>query len=226
MSKYFLGTFVLIIVAVLISIPLKEDFPVVQYLVKPCIMISLILWFWTKTKNIPSIVKGPFTCALIFCLLGDIFLMFDGKIFFLLGLGAFLIGHLGYVWTYSLEMNPKDIRWGKSLIPLIILVVFNALLLVVIFSKLKDMTIPVLVYMAVISLMALMGYLRQGHVNALSFCLVLSGVILFVLSDASIALAKFAYPDWNLRYFTLLTYMVAQLSIVWGVAENILHPAE
>ena len=41
--------------------------------------------------------RGAFVVALVFSLIGDVFLMLPGERWFVFGLGSFLAGHLAYV---------------------------------------------------------------------------------------------------------------------------------
>jgi uncharacterized membrane protein YhhN len=91
--KGFTIFYLLVIIANLLFFTILTEYRMVS---KPLIMGSLIgFYIGTVTKQSPS-----FILAMIFALLGDIFLMIDGDDFFLLGLGSFLIMQIGYAFNF------------------------------------------------------------------------------------------------------------------------------
>src|SRR5689334_102478 len=67
-------------------------------LTKPLLVLSLIAHYILNT----SVRSNIFIFALLFCLTGDVLLMFVEKneLFFMGGLVAFLVGHILYIITY------------------------------------------------------------------------------------------------------------------------------
>ena len=63
---------------------------------KPMIMASLIGFYISSAKK----QSNAFLLAMIFALFGDIFLMFNGEEFFLIGLSCFLVMQLLYTITF------------------------------------------------------------------------------------------------------------------------------
>ncbi|WP_255067443.1 lysoplasmalogenase [Lacihabitans sp. LS3-19] len=174
---------------------------------KPLLMPLLMI------LAIQSGIKDKFLyIALFFSLLGDVFLMYSGQNYFMLGLGSFLIGHFAYILLFK-----KQFRFNliKSL-PFAI-----ATFLYFMFLKRgipNELFVAVTLYCSVITLMAIFAACRIS--NAKSYQIVLLGAILFVISDSLIAYNKF-YE--SLKYSSVLvmsTYGVAQYLIVTGWAKK------
>ena len=64
---------------------------------KPLMMPLLALWLWNTTPA--SRLRNGWLIGLAFSTLGDILLMFPGSLNFLLGLSAFLLAHVSYIWA-------------------------------------------------------------------------------------------------------------------------------
>ena len=146
--------------------------------------------------------------ALFFSLLGDIFLMFKGQTFFVLGLGSFLMAHLAYVVLFKTQFQ---FNLAKSL-PIALAIFFYF-----IFLKKEipdDLFIPVAVYCCVITWMAI--YAVGRNTSPKSYQFVLIGAILFVISDALIAFNKFHEPLKYSSLWVMGTYGLAQYLILSG----------
>jgi uncharacterized membrane protein YhhN len=62
---------------------------------------------------------------------------------------------------------------------------------------------------------------RYGKVSAPSYVWILMGAVLFVASDSILAINKFHHSIEYSRYLIMLTYMLAQYSIVRGAKYQI-----
>ena len=85
---------------------------------------------------------------------------------------------------------------------------------------LNDFRIPVLAYIFVISIMAILAGYRYRRVNLLSFRLICFGAIFFVISDAALAYMKFVEPYTFAGILIMSTYMIAQFLITLGTIER------
>jgi len=193
----------------------------VRYYFKPFIMIALMGYYRVQAQT----RSNTFVAALIFCWAGDVLLMFTGEIYFILGLVAFLIGHVFYIfsfrqfsWSTGLPLLPtQKVRYAFP----IILAVTG--LVVVLYPKLGALQIPVMVYALIIMLMAITALFRLGYTNSASFAWVFVGAILFMISDSSLAINKFHTPFFGASAVIMLTYVSAQFMIVEGVLK---HPTQ
>jgi uncharacterized membrane protein YhhN len=87
------------------------------------------------------------------------------------------------------------------------------------FPTLGDLKIPVSVYAATISfmlIMALKGYLTwENHARYY----ILIGAISFVTSDSLLAIDKFHSPIPNNSFWIMITYLLAQGFITFGILK-------
>jgi uncharacterized membrane protein YhhN len=141
--------------------------------------------------------------------------MFNGEEFFLIGLSCFLVMQLLYTITFLKDrVNDILLMIYRSLPILFISIAVIAYL----WNGLGEMRIPVSVYTAAISLMVISALIRRS--NMYWYFPVVIGVILFMISDALIAVSKFG-PSFNgIEYGVMATYMLAQYLIVRGMIEK------
>jgi uncharacterized membrane protein YhhN len=93
-------------------------------------------------------------------------------------------------------------------------------LIYLLYNNLDGMRLPVIIYTIVILTMLEAAINRYGKVNRLSFILVLTGAILFVISDSLIALNKFGFPFMFSGVAVMTTYIAAQYLIVAGILKQ------
>lgn len=189
-----------------------------HYITKPLILISLILFFVKNSNDLPSKLRLVTNLALVFCLIGDILLMFvnTSSSFFIAGLVSFLIAHILYIIVFSKTRNKNK----KPTIILALLTVYALGILYFLSGGLGDMLIPVILYMTIILTMATMAFLRQGSVSNISYKFVATGAILFLISDSLLALNKFYVPFSFADISIIFTYSLAQLFIVFGIKKQ------
>ena len=216
-EKQFAIIFLLLLVAELICGSV-EKFAQWHYLTKPSLLISLILYFFVQSKEMILKTRILILAALIFSLLGDIFLMFvdQSPNYFMLGLMSFFLAHVFYCWVFFSVRNSKI-----NPIALIFLLIFYAFgLFYLLKNNLGDLLIPVIFYILVILLMVISAFLRQKNVSRKSFIFVFIGAILFVISDSILALNKFYMPLPFSSFSIMLTYGLAQFFIVLGLLKQ------
>ena len=189
-----------------------------HYIAKPLLVISLIIFFWIKSKSLNKGLRILILMALIFSLFGDVFLMFtnyDG-VFFISGLFSFLIAHIIYIIAFNKQQGKLKVI---SLFSYVILS-FGIGLFLIINEQLKSLLIPVVIYMIAILAMVISAYLRKGAVSYFSFTMVLLGALFFLVSDSLIALNKFYNPITYPTISIMITYAIAQYCIIIGLLKN------
>jgi uncharacterized membrane protein YhhN len=146
--------------------------------------------------------------GLLFSLLGDIFLMFEGELMFICGLSSFLTAHIFYIFVFY---NARTTKQNKTL--LLFLVFFASSYYSYIYKEIfiqggYVMLIAVLVYIIVITTMVYFAYLNNNTILTL-------GVTMFFISDSALAFDKFIInaTDSKLEYLVMSTYHIAQLCI-------------
>ena len=155
--------------------------------------------------------------GLFFSWAGDVVLEFsdnNGNLF-LLGLVCFLLAHIMYFTVFLLTPGKNSILTNRIwlLIPVII---YGLILIFYLYPDLAKMRLPVILYAAVILTMLSGAINRFEKVNRKSYYLVLSGAVLFVISDSSIAINKFSHPFESSGIVIMSTYIAAQYLIVAG----------
>lgn len=190
---------------------------------KPLLMVTLFVWFYLQTKESSnSKFRKYLLFSIVFAFGGDTFLMFlpFDEIFFLLGLGSFLVGQLFYVFAFSNSIVHSKKAFNKPLgIALFITFLsYYAILMYTLFPYLEDFLIPVLVYGVAVCAMGVSSGWRLNKVSKESFILVFSGAMLFVLSDTIIAVNQFLYKGnlLNAQVAIMITYVLAQYLIAKG----------
>lgn len=166
----------------------------------PAISLAIMAWAF-----IPGIQGKLLFAGFLLSACGDVSLAFKGEKFFLGGLVFFLLAHIVYVVTFSMDRPYTLERW-YALAALAFLAIGMAVLL---FPKLGAMKAPVLVYVSVILCMGVFASLRTG----LNPWLLLGGATLFMLSDSVIALDKFLKPVPGAQYIIMTTYYAGQFLI-------------
>lgn len=193
----------------------------VQLFCKPLLMILLGLYFISGTRELISKLKKWVILALFFSWAGDILLLFQDreKLFFLLGLSAFLVAHLFYiVFFHSIRVKEK-IRSNYWL--LLIVVIYYAILLSILSPYLADMKLPVRIYGIVISFMFMLAMHMLFIKHKAGGVLMMAGALLFVISDSLLAFNKFYQPFEIAGVLIMVTYGLAQLFIVEGAIRYI-----
>ncbi len=213
MKKMWLGFFIILSVTELVSV--SFDFQLLHTLSKPLLLPALIAYFLSsvKTRNY------YFLSALIFCWAGDVLLMFQGKMFFIGGLGAFLTGHVLYIFCYRqlryANSNEGLLSTQKMRFSLPIILAGTGLV-TILFPYLGEMKIPVMIYALVITVMAMQALFRYGFTTSKSFTLIFTGALCFMLSDSLLAINKFMKPLPLASLAIMTTYILAQYLIVEG----------
>lgn len=144
--------------------------------------------------------------------LGDAFLIGSTAQWFLLGLMSFLFAHVAY--TTAFITLGVDRRW--SLTSAVAILIIATLILVWLKPYLPvDFIWPVRVYTAVISLMVITAF---GTLGAGASPLIVSGAVLFFVSDLSVAAMRFTEPLFATYIFGLPLYYAGQLCLALSVA--------
>lgn len=160
--------------------------------------------------------------GLIFSWAGDISLEFtqsNGNMF-IIGLVFFLLAHLMYLAVFIITPG-KNVLTGRKVYLLLPVIIYGTALILYLYDDLGNMRLPVILYAFVILLMLSGAINRIEKVNRKSYILVLTGAVLFVLSDSSIAINKFSNQFGYSSIVIMSTYITAQYLIVTGyISQN------
>jgi uncharacterized membrane protein YhhN len=167
--------------------------------------------------------------ALLISSLGDFLLGvrrlggLDGESLFLLGLGSFLIAHLTYIVMFHRYRALVCWKPGPARVMGVVgIVVALGAVLVTLRHSFGSLLLPVVVYALVLSAMGISAMLAD-----LGTPLAAVGALLFIASDAMLAINKFRGPFPGSAPLIWITYYAAQLLILLGVAHRSSqdHPA-
>ncbi len=195
-----------LVAAVLDWIAVDRDAHALEYLCKPLALALLLATALALDPADPA-VRGWFALALVLCLLGDVLLMLPQDLF-VPGLVAFLFGHLAYIVGMHLDgVDAARAVVGVVLVLLAIVVVGLRILRAVGRSDEPELQVPVLAYMAVISLMVVSA-VGVGHPAGIV------GAGLFYASDTRIAWNRFIRSSRRSQLAVIVTYHLAQVGLV------------
>lgn len=193
---------------------------------KPLLMPALLAWAIAESRFHKVKLRVSIIIALTFSFLGDTFLLFDAndEIFFLLGLGSFLVAQTAYAFTFFKDIHkPIPFSSAYQFAVIAFVVAYVSIFFYKLFSSLGEMAIPVFIYAIAVGSMGMMAALRFKSVPSKSFSLVLLGAVLFIISDTFIALDKFIF-DGQLPFASMIimsTYIIAQFLIVKGLIRRV-----
>jgi uncharacterized membrane protein YhhN len=203
----------------MVQSPVFEEYNI---FIKPLICLSLAIYLF-KECNMKVGFNRLVFAGLIFSLIGDVLLLYSvSDVFlFLYGLVSFLIAHILYSSAFfrDFKNKPQESKYFGHLM-LFLMGVFSMSYYSIIRDYLNDFRIPVLAYIFVISIMAILAGYRYRRVNLLSFRLICFGAIFFVISDAALAYMKFVEPYTFAGILIMSTYMIAQFLITLGTIER------
>jgi uncharacterized membrane protein YhhN len=147
---------------------------------------------------------------------------------FLIGLAAFLLGHLAYVAALLTPVVRAGSVAPWTLPAAVLLAAVGFFVYRLLRPGLGGMKGPVLLYTIVILAMALAALLRAPAVSVptasapvapgAAFWLPLLGAAFFLISDTALAYRAFRRPFPHAGRFVAVTYVLAQTLIVTGVA--------
>ncbi len=203
--KLILGLFVLAVVLDIVGIITGNQ--LMRFIFKPLIMLLLMMYY--------SVIVEPenklYLAVLFFSFLGDVFLLFDSKMNFMLGLTSFLIAHILLIKIVVGMLKKPSI--SKKLIAIIPFAVIFFGLVFLLKNNLGELLIPVIIYALIITtfgVVSLLNYLTEKSVPNL---LLLGGATFFILSDSTLAINKFYQSEAYFPVFIMITYVLAEYLI-------------
>jgi len=191
----------------------------VRLVSKPLIVLSLLFYFIQQsgvTRSFSRMAVG----ALMLSLMGDIALLFEdrNRIFFMLGLGSFLLAHVLYIITFLIirRQSRPPLRWSW----IIAVLAYLLILLYMLMPFLGELKIPVVTYAVVLCamLLSVVHAFRNPYSRPGVICV--AGALLFVISDSVLAINKFHTGFPLAGIVIMLTYGFAQYMLVTGLVKH------
>lgn len=157
--------------------------------------------------------KGLILVGLFFCMLGDGLLHW-----FIIGLSFFLIGHIIYIFGFLKRWNFSKLRC-LSILPLLAFdfIIGHKLIDALQQSGQDELVIPVIFYIAAISIMAWAAFMT-GNLYAII------GSLLFVISDSILSWNMFISDVPYSHILIMTTYYAAQYCIASSIKNTSIQP--
>ena len=214
----FIYIYTVLIIADLIAVSMSSK--PLEYIFKPALMLTLGVYFFQKTRHSSLQTQRKWVmAALVFSLVGDILLMFEGQ--FISGLIAFLTAHICYIIAFLRDNKGSIFSKSDRFTGVLSILAYSSVFLYVVLPKVDaPLKVPIGIYALIISIMLLTVLNRWKSVNAASFQWALVGALLFVMSDSILAINKFVQPFAMSHIFIMLTYAFGQFMIIEGVILN------
>lgn len=181
------------------------------YLFKPLTMVLIIMIGAIAGTPVPATYKIFILAGLLCSLAGDVSLMFPDK-WFKAGLVAFLAAHVFYILAFKPGPG-RPVSVGIFL-PFMI---FGLLMFRTLAPSLGALKLPVLVYIAAITVMAWLAASRFIYAGGTRLLFAFAGAVLFLVSDSVLAYDRFAKKIGPAQIIILGTYFPAQLLIALSV---------
>ena len=179
---------------------------------KPLLMPILFVWAWRQVSPIPSRANRWLLIGMVFAWLGDLLLMPTGDLWFIAGIGGFLLMQISYITAYLHIPGPGLLRsrWWLALPYLAFAVGMNLLL------DPGALGVPVVIYSLVLVGMGAAALDLTARFPSPFGVRVAVGAALFVISDATIAIGAFSAVDLGNAGAVIVmgTYVIAQFLIV------------
>lgn len=194
-----------------------KNFTLLRYLFKPMLMPLLMGFAVLQCQELKLQIPIPLIYALFFSFLGDVFLLYVDRreIFFLLGLGAFLIGHIFYI-LLNMKNTPKQALSPRKIIQLLPMLLLAFFLLYKLRLNVGSMLIPIMLYTFVLIALYYTGLLTKSSTTTTTWRIIFIGILLFILSDSMIAWSKFISPFAFSSFFIMLLYIISQYLLTIG----------
>ena len=149
--------------------------------------------------------------GLVLSAAGDVALALPGQRAFLLGLVAFLLGHVAYIVACATIGRVGEWIAPPSLLPAVATGVVYSMLA----PHLGSMRVPVVAYMATITVMVA-GAIACERSGVAHGAELLAGALLFYVSDLSVARDRFVRRTFVNRAWGLPAYYAGQLFLAWA----------
>jgi len=188
---------------------------------KPATLVAILLGAYVLAQGPhDGWVASFFLPGLAFSLAGDVLLLLSGERFFLLGLVAFLLGHVCYVVGLNPTLPPWPTLIVLGAVAAIGLTFYRSIARSLRRQSRTDLLLPVALYSVVLGLMLVSAWatLFRPAWTPLRRGLVVAGASLFFASDAMLAWERFVAPSLCLRLLVIVTYHVGQAGLAASIA--------
>ena len=189
-----------------------------RFITKLLLLPVLVVYLWAATKHNGGSISSLVYFGLLFSFLGDLILTQPGETFFLSGMLAFIGTHIcnSIIFYKMHRVTIKGVR--AVLLATVILFLITISVLIILNPYLGQFQLPILVYMIIISSMAILATntVNASLLKGIALQCFIPGASLFVFSDGILAMNKFLYHQPMLDMVVMLTYGAAQYFLISG----------
>jgi uncharacterized membrane protein YhhN len=187
------------------------------FLLKVLIIPPLMVIFILNLRPDSNRLHKFMFAGLFFSWIGDVLLEIPGggEVMFMVGLGGFLLSLLMYAYVFFITPGKNEVFHSRFYL-LIPVLLYGLGMGFYLYDHLGEMRLPVIVYETVMITMLAGAVSRIGKVNRTSYIVVLTGAILFIISDSVLAVNKFVQPVSLSTLIIMGTYIAAQWLITTG----------
>ncbi|NLP58209.1 lysoplasmalogenase [Lutibacter sp. B1] len=207
MSKIKIATFLFFLFSVLDVAGIIFNNQTLIHFSKPFILLSLIVMYVLKVDKKYKL----YILALLLCFLGDVFLMYKGEMYFIVGLVSFLLAHFLFIKIVLNRIQNSTLL--KVIISTIPFLLFLLTLILTLKNSLGDMLLPVIVYGLTISIFGMVSLLDYLNTTSAKSLFMFLGALVFIISDATLAINKFYHSTHLFEVLVMVTYILAQYLI-------------
>ncbi|MBL0173612.1 MAG: lysoplasmalogenase [Gemmatimonadaceae bacterium] len=209
------GTVILSALVAILALSAPPAWMSAHYVAKPLATLAILAMAATAANPLSPRYQRAIVAGLGLSLLGDVLLMLPTDLF-AWGLGAFLLAHLCYIAAFlgqsRLLARPMALA-GYALVAI-------ALVAAVYPSLPVALRVPVLVYVVVITLMASQSAVWMLEAPSPNARRAAIGAAWFLVSDATLAIARFRTDVPYRDLIVLGTYFIAQWCIATSVSRD------
>ena len=207
MGKSKIVLLVFMVVSLLDITGILFKIPILIQLFKPFILLSLMALYVVSVSE----RNKTYMLALLFSFMGDFFLIFEGELYFIVGLVSFLIAHLFFIKIVFGRLQKSTIsKILVSIFPFLTLFLF---LIFFLKDTLNELLIPVIIYGFTISIFGVVAMLDYVNTKTTQSFLMFVGALIFISSDSILAINKFYNTTQIFGVLIMITYIVAQYLI-------------
>lgn len=212
MERFLLKRFGLPVLILLMSVLyifiIPTDPEGVKMLFKLIPMALIILYAYLQPSVSGKRYRWTMLAGLTFCMMGDGLL-----VWFIVGLSAFLIGHLFYMTAFFGKWTFSKLRFA-TIVPIAAYASFmgNELIQALIRDDDQALIVPVILYVAVISMMAWSAIMSGNKVA-------IAGSLLFVISDSILSWNMFVSDVTYSGIWIMTTYYAAQFMMARSIGR-------
>ncbi|MCX7893334.1 MAG: lysoplasmalogenase [Burkholderiales bacterium] len=182
------------------------------YVFKPLTTALILAIACLPAGEVAPRYQWAIVTGLALSLAGDVFLMLP-RDRFVAGLAAFLAAHIAYIVAFA-----GGVPFGTAPLALVALAAVAAVILRILWPGLGRLKAPVVAYVAVIVVMTWIAAARALAVGTGAALHAAAGALLFLASDALLALNRFGHAFRAGRALSLSTYFAGQWLIALSVA--------